>query len=268
MRPTRTCETPSKPSAGSARSTALPCGSRMPSFGRISTRAFTGLNLASGGVARARPDEPGEARARRRRGQVERLAIGPSSSISAYPASLELAPPCRAAARRGPSAGRPRDGSARRVRCSRSPTRPPAPAPGDRARPVDAPELARGIGAQVLEAHARVAVAEQPLAVAVGRLKGALPDQQRTQEVGDHRPELERAAACEHVLGDAPARPQPAAGAGGEEGVGVGIDVGPAPAAEQHRGGHRARVADEMDDGRARGRSRPPRRACGAGASP
>ena len=41
MRPTRTCETPSNPSAGSARSTALPCGSRMPSLGLISTRAFT-----------------------------------------------------------------------------------------------------------------------------------------------------------------------------------------------------------------------------------
>src|SRR5881394_630383 len=40
MRPTRTCSTPSKPSAGKARSTALPCGSRIPCFGRIRTRAF------------------------------------------------------------------------------------------------------------------------------------------------------------------------------------------------------------------------------------
>src|SRR4051812_18722382 len=39
---------PSKPSAGSAFSTALPWGSRMPSLGRISTRAFTGANLATG----------------------------------------------------------------------------------------------------------------------------------------------------------------------------------------------------------------------------
>src|SRR2546423_5210261 len=39
-RPTRTCEAPSNPSAGSARSTVCPCGSRIPSFGLISTRAF------------------------------------------------------------------------------------------------------------------------------------------------------------------------------------------------------------------------------------
>src|SRR5690349_13610178 len=39
---------PSNPSAGSARSTALPWGSRMPSLGRISTRAFTAANLAIG----------------------------------------------------------------------------------------------------------------------------------------------------------------------------------------------------------------------------
>ena len=32
---------PSRPSAGSARSTALPCGSRIPSLGRISTRVDT-----------------------------------------------------------------------------------------------------------------------------------------------------------------------------------------------------------------------------------
>src|SRR6478735_434749 len=48
MRPTWTCSMPSKPSAGSAFSTALPWGSRMPSLGRISTRAFTGANLATG----------------------------------------------------------------------------------------------------------------------------------------------------------------------------------------------------------------------------
>src|SRR4051812_3608389 len=41
IRPTCTCDTPSKPSAGSARSTAWPCGSRMPSFGRMRTRART-----------------------------------------------------------------------------------------------------------------------------------------------------------------------------------------------------------------------------------
>src|SRR3954447_13660558 len=39
IRPTCTCETPLKPSAGSARSTVWPCGSRMPSLGRIKTRA-------------------------------------------------------------------------------------------------------------------------------------------------------------------------------------------------------------------------------------
>src|SRR6476646_2988467 len=38
---------PSKPSAGSAPSTALPCGSRIPSLGRIRTRAFTAANLTS-----------------------------------------------------------------------------------------------------------------------------------------------------------------------------------------------------------------------------
>ena len=37
----KTRETPSNLSAGSARSTAWPCGSRMPAFGRTSTVAFT-----------------------------------------------------------------------------------------------------------------------------------------------------------------------------------------------------------------------------------
>src|SRR2546423_6244593 len=41
MRPTCTCDTPLKPSAGSARSTVWPCGSRIPSLGRMSTRART-----------------------------------------------------------------------------------------------------------------------------------------------------------------------------------------------------------------------------------
>ena len=40
-RPTWTLRRPSKPSAGSARSTAWPCGSRIPAFGRIRTRALT-----------------------------------------------------------------------------------------------------------------------------------------------------------------------------------------------------------------------------------
>src|ERR1700733_2296122 len=40
-RPTWTLPTPTKPSAGSARSTATPCGSRMPALGRIRTRALT-----------------------------------------------------------------------------------------------------------------------------------------------------------------------------------------------------------------------------------
>src|SRR4051795_523081 len=57
MRPTCTWETPSKPSAGRARSTACPCGSRIPSFGRIRTRARTS-------AARAGLRQPG----------VERLA--------------------------------------------------------------------------------------------------------------------------------------------------------------------------------------------------
>src|SRR4051794_30619185 len=46
MRPTWTCDTPSKPSAGSARSTAWPCGSRIPSFGLISTRALVTIAVA------------------------------------------------------------------------------------------------------------------------------------------------------------------------------------------------------------------------------
>src|SRR3954451_619413 len=57
MRPTCTWETPPKPSAGRARSTAWPCGSRIPSFGRIRTRARTS-------AARARLRQPG----------IERLA--------------------------------------------------------------------------------------------------------------------------------------------------------------------------------------------------
>ena len=40
-RPTWTLATPSKPSAGSARSTAWPCASRMPAFGRMRTRTLT-----------------------------------------------------------------------------------------------------------------------------------------------------------------------------------------------------------------------------------
>src|ERR687893_19676 len=36
-----TLRTPSNPSAGSARSTAWPCGSRIPAFGRMRTRALT-----------------------------------------------------------------------------------------------------------------------------------------------------------------------------------------------------------------------------------
>ena len=50
-RPIRTCEAPAKPSAGSARSTVWPWGSRIPSFGRISTRAF---NRRRGGRWRLR----------------------------------------------------------------------------------------------------------------------------------------------------------------------------------------------------------------------
>src|SRR3954467_15501755 len=59
IRPTCTCDTPLKPSAGSARSTVCPCGSRMPSFGRIKTRART--------LSRPAPVEPG----------LERLARDP-----------------------------------------------------------------------------------------------------------------------------------------------------------------------------------------------
>src|SRR5437764_889320 len=44
IRPTCTCDTPLKPSAGNARSTVCPCGSRMPSFGRMSTLARTALS--------------------------------------------------------------------------------------------------------------------------------------------------------------------------------------------------------------------------------
>src|SRR3954452_19554958 len=44
-RPTWTLETPRNPSAGSARSTAMPCGSRMPALGRVRTRARTALRV-------------------------------------------------------------------------------------------------------------------------------------------------------------------------------------------------------------------------------
>src|SRR2546425_4317078 len=60
MRPTCTLATPLKPSAGSARSTATPCGSRMPALGRISTRALTPASALSRGASR--PDR-GAARA-------------------------------------------------------------------------------------------------------------------------------------------------------------------------------------------------------------
>src|SRR5437899_4811915 len=60
MRPTCTWATPLKPSAGSARSTATPCGSRMPALGRISTRALTPASAPSRGASR--PDR-GAARA-------------------------------------------------------------------------------------------------------------------------------------------------------------------------------------------------------------
>src|SRR4051794_36737112 len=47
-RPTWTFDTPVNPRAGSARSTVWPCGSRMPAFGRISTRARTCVVLGRG----------------------------------------------------------------------------------------------------------------------------------------------------------------------------------------------------------------------------
>src|SRR3954449_1592438 len=68
-RPTWTFATPSKPSAGSARSTATPWGSRMPAFGRTSTRArvLIARSRAHGTQSRRHPREPG----------VERLARDP-----------------------------------------------------------------------------------------------------------------------------------------------------------------------------------------------
>src|SRR3954449_6396651 len=41
IRPTRTSDTPSNPSAGSARSTVCPWGSRIPALGLMSTRLLT-----------------------------------------------------------------------------------------------------------------------------------------------------------------------------------------------------------------------------------
>src|SRR3984885_1844228 len=60
-RPTWTLRTPSKPSAGSARSTAWPCGSRIPALGLTRTLALIGTDLEEGSAV---PD--GSALARRR----------------------------------------------------------------------------------------------------------------------------------------------------------------------------------------------------------
>src|SRR6185312_8342590 len=60
-RPTWTLRTPAKPSAGSARSTAWPCGSRMPALGLTSTRARTSA-MSPGGPLRVCAVDPGAER--------------------------------------------------------------------------------------------------------------------------------------------------------------------------------------------------------------
>src|ERR1700759_3072713 len=59
-RPTWTLRTPVKPSAGSARSTAWPWGSRMPALGLTRTRART--RGSPGGPLRPRELDPGAER--------------------------------------------------------------------------------------------------------------------------------------------------------------------------------------------------------------
>ena len=133
--------------------------------------------------------------------------------------------------------------------------------PGDGGRqrppeqPVDALELGRRVGAQVLEADERVAVAEQARAVGGGGLEGRLPDEQGPEEVGQRRPgSPSSGAAGDQLLGDPAARPQRPAGAGGEE-------------ASRRRGRRRSAAAGRASSrrrrraGRGRG-GRPP--ACGS----
>ena len=92
-RPTCTLRTPSNPSAGSARSTACPCGSRIPALGRIRTRALTptalqparerlaGELLVGGHVALARRGHDVVGDRRRRRGLVPARAGGPVAHV-------------------------------------------------------------------------------------------------------------------------------------------------------------------------------------------
>src|SRR4051794_15637396 len=74
-RPTWTLATPSKPSAGSARSTATPWGSRIPAFGRTRTRARIVIARARS-PARPRRRSSNGAQSRCHAGEpgVERLA--------------------------------------------------------------------------------------------------------------------------------------------------------------------------------------------------
>src|SRR4051812_38849029 len=58
----RTCDAPSKPSAGSARSTVWPWGSRIPSFGRMRTRALTGWLSSQSRGRRPHAGQPGRER--------------------------------------------------------------------------------------------------------------------------------------------------------------------------------------------------------------
>src|SRR4051812_488038 len=60
-RPTWTFDTPVKPRAGRARSTVCPCGSRMPAFGRMRTRARTTGPLRRGPLEPAVEGLAGEA---------------------------------------------------------------------------------------------------------------------------------------------------------------------------------------------------------------
>ena len=116
------CATPSKPSAGSARSTAWPCGSRIPAFGRMRTRALTAPcaparpRTARRRAAR-RPRRSARACARRRRrGSPAPAASCPSRCRT--PSRARTA--CRTTAGRGPARTRRPARSARSPACSTS----------------------------------------------------------------------------------------------------------------------------------------------------
>ena len=112
-------------------------------------------------------------------------------------------------------------------------------------------ELALGIDAEVLQADQHVALAEEPAAVGPKAVPRRLPDDQRAHEVGDAALEPLVLARGKDVPRDRARRPELAAGPRLEERVGVRVAGRvAAAAAEEHRPRNRARIADDVDQGR------------------